>query len=932
MGGKSDLKYCTSLVFSALLLSLELVKAGPLEIRYEMDLRFSPAGGGLTASVAGINRIWLRNGWDRPLGEIYLINTANFPAGSDDPVRPQTTLGAIRCSSLGKVTAVGDAVTAVGLFPALAPGESVVIDIPFETWLTDRPSQRLPTVGSRQDTIIYNLINFYPGVAFFNTDGWQLPDSPGPARPAANLAEYEVTISYPQEFTLGSSAHLLQTVELTSDLVRSKLRYPQALHFSAVLGNHFERESLDIDGLQVELLFTPGNHNRARKISMALPELVQFYRERFGPCPHDKLLITMGYSLDAHSITATNYIIFQDGIDNELQLLPREIIRQWFGHAINADISYETWLNESFTEYAAWLYRQTKEPDPERSFFESARALSTIWKDFDKLSAEEIMRLIYDLLGPQVVPPVYQPERRLDWENQAQLYSRYIVGNHALQMLQTAIGDSLMHKIMYAYATENVWRTVNTETFIATIDRFTNNQIGDNFRLALTTNLRPDYKIIGVETTGRKDRRWDNRIVTGFDGEWMLPVDLEVVTAERDTIRFEQVRFHKSSSINLVTDSPVIGARLDPDKRTFDSNRYNNRWPRSFLLQPIYGLPSWEVYKLYYRPVIRRDWRDNWRLGMRVSGGLGLNLMPILPAFYQNSFDLELTLSPALDKQQWGFKFGYRTPLGSVERTFWEVRSSWEYPRNEQTLSLSRYLGKTRYLVANRRSSYQRLTGLLKRTEFSAAAPDRQWERGKMLALQGDYVRFRYDSEQRSNLQVAVLAGQAIRKNGGVFYRVSAIGDVEQHLGGIIIARAHLENGLVWDDRPSDYLRYRLEHQLRAWRPREEFVPLFRGFTPVADRRWDSVLGGGFSIGAETRLPVWPMVYIDAALVEGSGGNLLKRWDRLWENPVYASAGIGIESQTLLEMGLYLPLWISHPLDHGSRWGWRWLVQWGFYF
>ena len=909
-----------------------LAVAEELDIRYELDLNFIPGDANNPAQVEGTNRVWIRNNSKNPLGEVYFHNSANGYYNPDDRASSRTTIENIRCSHLGKVTSTSEISMRVGLFPAVNPGEEVVLNIPFTTRISEQPSPFIPTVGNRADTTIYNLMFFYPVLEFFHPDGWHTWDHGGLADPYSNLAEYQVSLSYPVGYQIGTSANLVHSDTLTTELVRQKFTSAKAISFSAVVSTEFVKRSTVIAGIAIDFLYTPGEQSGADQVITRLKELIPFYQERFGDCPNDKLTLTMGYSLDAGAVASSNYIIFQGGFESGLRTLPHEFAHQWFGNAINADESYETWLIESFAEYAAGLFRKSRQTPAEFNVFKSTAAVVTIWRDLENLNAEEIMRRLYDLFGRSVVPPIYQPDKQTDWEDQAQLYSRYIVGNHALQMLESAVGDSLMQIIMHTYATENVWKTVNTETFISTVNRFVNHRIGDNFRLALTTNLRPDYKIVAVETKGRKDRRWDTKIITDFKGTWSLPVDFEAITEQHDTIRFTRIHLQNQNEINLISDNPVKSVLLDPDKRIFDSNRFNNRWPRTFLLQPIYGLPSWEVYKLYYRPVIRQDWRRDWRFGVHISGGLGLNLMPILPAFYQNAFDLELTYAPQLTAQQTGLKFAYRTPLGSVDRTFWEFRTSWEYPRNEQAMSLSRYVGKIRYLVANRQSAYQRLTGQIKRTEFATTDKNNRWFKGKLLSAQADFIRFRYNLQQRSNIRVALLAGQALQWQGGLFYRLSSLIDLERHLWDQLIVRAHGEHGLVWDDRISNYLRYRLQHQLRAWRPRTEFVPLFRGFTPVNDEYWDSVLGFGFSVGAETEWPVWPMVYIDAVLAEESGGDLAQRWRAMAENTIYASAGIGIESQSLVELGLYLPLWISHPIGGGSRWGWRWLVEWGFYF
>lgn len=904
----------------------------PLIVRYELDLVFKPGNGGQLTKIEGVNRVWIKNNWNQSLGELHFHNSANGFNNQDLAGGPKTLIGNIRSSQLEKITSSAGISMRVGLFPALNPGEEVVLEIPFTTAITALPGSNFATVGNKSDTVIYNLLQFYPVLEFFHSDGWHQQDHYITGEPYHNFSDYNVSITLPRDYGIGTSAPLTRIDTLTSTLIRLRYQNSQAREFSALISKQLIQRTVNISGLAVNFYYTSGESANVEKVIDLIGELITFYESRFGPIPNNHLTIGMGYALDASVIGRSNFILFQDGYQTAAKRLPRLVARQWFGTVLNPDILYEKRLIESFAEYAAYLYRVSKPQSERKSYFESVKAVLEMWQNIDELPREEIMRRLYNLFGRTIVPPVYEPQRQTNWESSVESYSNYAAGFHALQMLETAVGDSLMGRIIQTYISKNSWKSVNTETFIETVSRLVDKQMGDNFRLALTTNLRPDYMIKSVTSSGRKDRRWDVEINTRTSGMLMLPVDLEIITASDDTIYFYNLQFGASDKINLTTDSPVTKVMLDPSKRTFDANRFNNRWPRTYLMQPIYGLPSWEVYKLYYRPVLREDWRRNWRTGVHLSGGMGLNLMPLLPAFYQNAFELVVNFNLEQSVRQVGLKFTYRTPLNSIDHTFWEMKTSWEYPRNEQALSLSRYIGPIKYLIANRQSAYQRLTGQIKRTEFANTDPDNRWNQGKLFSLQVDFIRFRYNPRQRSNMQFAFMAGQAFQKKTDAFARLSGLVDFESRILDKLIVRTHGEFGLVWDERTSNYLRYRLQHQLRAWRPRTEFVPLYRGFTPVKDEYWNSVIGSGFSVGVITEWPVWPMVYIDGALAEQSGGSPEERWSAITDNPIYASAGIGIESQSLVELGLYLPLWISHPIGSGTRWGWRWLVQWGFYF
>lgn len=928
---RSKLKYSPIKFLPILSLVLcGIISAGNLDVRYDLSIDFHPADDESAGRIIGSNRIHLTNHREAELSEIYICRTAGATHTGEENASINIT--GIRSTSLERSTVDSGDVVRLGIFPALGSGESIIIDVAFETRLGRQADTFAPTLSGDTGMEVYNLVNFYPRVAPFNGEGWQRRDFGHPTA-NGNPADYEIAIEYPARLAIVSAAHCARTDTLTNTRIRKQYYANNSRGYSAVLAEGFIHQQLVIDDISVELLFPPSEAAYVPALLAQLADLNQFYAWHFGACPHDKLAFAVVHSLNRKAAAYPNLIVLQDNFREMSELLPQLFARQWFGNSLTTNASRESWLMDSFAEYAAGGYQVERAQTPAGDHWEALRIIETIWRDFDDLTAEEIMRMLHRLLGQSVIPPLYEPEQSLGWENQALLYSRIVAGRQALQMLQAAVGDSLMREIMLDFVRINRNQSVSTDRFISVIETHSVRATADRFRLALTTGLRPDFSVDDVQTSGRKDRRWNNRIITDFDGDWSLPVDLEIVTTANDTILRRDQYLHPDQDINLITDSHIKSVVLDPDNLIYDANRFNNRWPRSIRFQPIYGLPSWEVYKFYYRPQIRQDWRGLWRFGAVINGGLGLNLQPILPAYYRHSFELEASLAPVLaGEHQLGVGITYRTPLNAIDRTYWEAQARLEYPRNTQSLAFSRYLGRTQYLVAHRRSAYQRLTGKIRRTEFFTTAPNRDWLRGKLYTLEADLVRFRYDRTQRSNLQLALVIGRAVQQRGGDFIRLSAMADVERHAGHLLILRAHFENGLVWDERSSNYLRYRLEHKLRAWRPRDDFVPLFRGFTPVEDQRWNSVVGGGFSIGVETNLPVWPMVYIDGALAGKAGGVIDDRWRDLLDNPVYAAAGIGLESQSVVELGLYLPLWISHPLNSGHRWGWRWLVQWGFYF
>ncbi len=448
--------------------------------------------------------------------------------------------------------------------------------------------------------------------------------------------------------------------------------------------------------------------------------------------------------------------------------------------------------------------------------------------------------------------------------------------------------------------------------------------------MALTTNLRTDLKIESVESTYNKNRTWQSIVRTTFQGDWIVPVDVLIVTDIGDSTLLEKVWVEKDGVLELTTNSSIAIVELDPYKQIFDSNRFNNRWPRQITLQPEYGLPTWETYQVYYRPKLKKDWRGNWRTGIYFSGGLGINLMPIMPAFYQNLFDLEITFSTEIPNHNWGGRFNYRTPLKSTTNLYWSLEVGLEYPKNWSKISLVSYIGETSYLATHGKSSFSRLITTLSSTEYTAADSGDWWSVGKNLILKEEWTLFSYSPSQRYLIEIHALGGIQDKNE---FYNIGFSSDFETHNIERFVIHLHCEAGFVWDDRESNELAYRLLFIPKVWQQREGQIPLFRGVA-VDEKYWNkNIFSVGFNLGLETNTIAWPMIYVDGAVTNNNIGTLPGRIDQLSKSKdVFIAAGVGLESQTMMEIGLYFPFWVSHPTKGEEHFALRVLMQWGFYF
>lgn len=896
-----------------------------LEINYNLDVYFHPRTDQVSGFIEGVNHVRIVNNSQTALKELYFHNSTNH----DSHTSPLSELSSVRCSHGGIVTGLDSLVLTIGLYPPVQVGETVIVDIPFKTYFTSKGDPNLPAYGIRKDTVTYNAIHYYPVLEYFYNDGWHPADYGNSIKPHSNFAKYEVDLTVPTGFLMGTSGRVLNKVELETGHTKYKIQDNHTLSSSVVFIKGMQKYPFNISGISIEIIAQKSQENHVKNIQARLEKLIPFYEEQFGNSLMDKLIISSGYSIGSRAITTSNYIIFQDKIDKG-HVLDHELAHQWFGLSIQADAYTETWLNESLAEYASWLFERSQKVKPDPFTFTKPIPDLNIWPEIKAMDMEDWTQFILDVIGEKSLPPIYRPGKQTNWEEAANIYSKYIVGSHALQMLQASEGDSIMKKIMLDYSMMFRGETATTENFIDIIKQHTDDKIADNFRLALSTNLRSDFKIKDVTSQYNVKRQWNNKIAIEYESSWLLPVDILIITENGDSTLLPQKDINKYNTIEITTSTKLLSAELDPNKRLFDNNRFNNRWPRRISLQPDYGLPHWETYKVYYRPKLKRDWRGNWRTGVKLSGGLGINLMPIMPAFYQNLFDLEITFSTGVPEYNWGGKVSYKTPLKSTVNTYWELEMGYEYPKKWTKIAFNNYLGEPRYLAVHGESFYSRLTTTFSNTVYISSDSSDWWPVGRNIKLKEKWSIFSYSTDQRYLMEVHLLGGFQEESS---FYNFGVSADVETHKIEGFIIRFHSEAGFVWDERGGNELSYRLLYIPKIWQQRESQIPLFRGVS-IIEKEWQkNIFSSGISVGWETKTIAWPMVFIDGAVISNKQGTWLDRMDYLNNSDsVYLTAGVGLESQTMMEVGLYFPIWVSHPIRGENNFSWRMLMQWGFYF
>jgi len=908
-----------------------------LDIFYHLELKLELASGNSPATIGGINHIKVKNLGNVSVNKLFIRNNSNKYFKANNEKSPRTYIGNISGTLLGEQPEWAQAVMPLELKPALLPGEETIIHIPFETYISASSGKYYPTVGSREDTTIYVLQSFYPRLEYIYADGWRENEYKLAAQEHPPAADYLVSLTTPGGFVVANSGVILsgpndESIENSFQFAATNIR-----DFSMVASKYFDRETIHVPGMAVSLLMTPGKLKKFKKMKPAIQDILKLYINEYGPSNSPELTITSAYSLGTDMASKPNMFILSQDDQITKNTLAHELAHQWFGNLGAVESPDDWWLIESVAEYAADSYFRAKKAKTRR--FKGKTPANYSFKDLktnisDKKFVDWI-HLAYEISGENNLPPFYEPEKK-KWEQSVNRYSVYSIGNYSLQMLRESLGQEKTNRILSAFSKAETSSNISSATILEIIEKKEDEKIATQLRLALTTAAKVDIVIEDVISTQMSNSSWGNKVIFTHKGKWLFPVNMKVITISGDTLNFEALRFATRDTFRFKSKSAVKNVEIDPEKHMFDSNGYNNRWPKSFTPQPLSEIPSWKVYSVYFRPRALNGWDGGQRFGVRYSGRLGINLMPYQSALYQHAFDLDILFATSRSQKNWAWQFNYKTPVKSTDLMFWQLTAGYDYPRNIQSMSFVFYVGQPLYWAVNGKSAYKRLTTKISRMEYTESDSTSWWRNSQSWTLREQFVWFNYTGDKRHILRGSLMTG--IYVYAGEKHRISKISssfDFEKHYPFGLIFRTHIDGGLARGASRDNSFRFRIKQVAGGWKNRENYIPLFRGST-INDKDWQSsVLSSGFSLGIETKRSMWPMIYSDIVMTgDGKQHKTIKKQisNLLEADPLYVAVGIGLESQSIIEFGVYFPFWVSHPGQGEKNFNFRMRIQAGFYF
>ncbi len=559
-----------------------------------------------------------------------------------------------------------------------------------------------------------------------------------------------------------------------------------------------------------------------------------------------------------------------------------------------------------FSAYAMLILSNNGDNDM-RPFSNLESLVPPFWEDLKYMTPRYLVELAGGVLSYGGLMSL-TADRSLPEKRTEEQFILVVSGYGYLRMLCGTVGDSQFQEIISLTMSATRSPELIASELLSAISKISGESLSEQFEIALTSGTWMD---VGIDKIRKQGDSTD--VIIKHFSTWSFPVEVLAVEQNGDSSYY-------TYDLNQTKPLRVRGRSfkriiLDPHHKLAEYYRFNNKWPKiknNIYIQPFAALPDWESYRIVLSPRFWSDWDGEKRYALKLSSGFGVDLWPAYPSDYRHRISTEISVHTPIDRRShWGGRVNYSHPIMLHKRLF-AIGQAHSYDDwSGVSIGLTKYIGQQRFLIEGPKLRYQRL-GL-------SVEEDRY---GDPLIWQG---------AQDIQLLRASYTGLSLTRYGDRLYvnLISAFGKGPENTFSIFKSQVDL-SGVFWkwlvgglhfvsgSQSSSTPGPYQFTHDY-AWQDNLAALPNFRG-QARSTQRPHNYLGGSLSGG------YWVSWY-QAKLF--ASGMLYDNDDlKLTQvKPQYA-AGFGFEHKSLFTVGLYFPVWQSHPLAGEEHWAWRY--QWRF--
>ncbi len=511
----------------------------------------------------------------------------------------------------------------------LFPKDSIVIEITFTT--------RLPglilKLGRKGKTFV--LTHWFPQLY---TPTHQLA-----------FGDYLISLHLPPTFSLAATGQPLSH----GDSSPLKFYAENVQDFGVVIGSQFLRLSDSSATPRINLLLSRSLAFRASEILAYARLGLTFFTRWFGPYPFPELTIVDVAGSASTEISAPGLVFLTQKPTPFTRLFERhlitEIARQWFCQAVAPDERMDPALGYGLATYAAMRYLET--------LYGTENILSLpITIPFLSKFSDHYFHEIYNYLlitnhlvgnGPKTEERKVVP--RLPSPVSDGLASRTAL---ILKVIENKFGPALLDSAIRHYLTLFRGKHPTISDFLTCLSEY----IGPK-NDAFIDRLFFQKNNTDIAITRIKQRPNQVHISIQEKNPPGLPLTVKTVFSD-GSVRIDTVTSAPQTTLTFYTTKKLKMVVVNPERKVLEVNRWNNFYPRRLTIHPLFALPDFESYQIFYGPWF---WYDNYR---GFQPGIWFQGRKLFDAgFLRGEHQWTLIENYATNKCDWHTGISYQTPL-----------------------------------------------------------------------------------------------------------------------------------------------------------------------------------------------------------------------------------------------------------------------------
>ena len=336
----------------------------------------------------------------------------------------------------------------------LEKNKSILITIDFELILANCTHR----LGYNEGKV--NLGNWYPIIACMGENGYEIEPYWANGDPFySNVANYEVSITYPNNYNLSSTGELVESTE-ESGVVTEKYSALAVRDFAMVLLSDAEEVSESVGDTLITVVTKSGDEWKNDYLSTA-KKTVLLFNDLFGRYPYSTLNVVFTDFFQG-GMEYPNLVYISNSVqelEDRKKVIIHEIAHQWWYGLVGNDEVDMAWFDEGLAEYSTLLYYENY---PDEGIDANKLVKDTITSY--ELYLDVIKTLNLDINASMELP---LDEYASEYEY---VYMVYVKGLLFFDSLRETMGDADFFKFLQTIVKNYKFKNLNKAEFLKTLE------------------------------------------------------------------------------------------------------------------------------------------------------------------------------------------------------------------------------------------------------------------------------------------------------------------------------------------------------------------------------------------------------------------------------------------------------------------------------